>query len=207
MGKEKGGFLTPKAIANRIKAKGLQKLRWEFLSTFLELLRRRFGTKRVQANQVYQEYISDRSHTHMNSTEWETLTDFVKWLGREGHCTVDETEKGWFVQYISRDAETIKRQEAVQKKEKMDLDDEEKMAKFIEKQIERAAAGEKEKKTVEYTELQRENEEEKLTLNIAPKKAEKAKILKVYVQGGSCKVFSMKMLVSCLLTASDGHSA
>lgn len=30
MGKEgkSGGFLTPKAIANRIKAKGLQKLRW-----------------------------------------------------------------------------------------------------------------------------------------------------------------------------------
>ena len=28
MGKEKGGFLTPKAIANRIKSKGLQKLRW-----------------------------------------------------------------------------------------------------------------------------------------------------------------------------------
>lgn len=29
MGKEtKGGFLGPKQIANRIKAKGLQKLRW-----------------------------------------------------------------------------------------------------------------------------------------------------------------------------------
>lgn len=28
MGKDKGGGLTPKAIANRIKAKGLQKLRW-----------------------------------------------------------------------------------------------------------------------------------------------------------------------------------
>jgi len=28
MGKEKAGFLTPKAISNRIKAKGLQKLRW-----------------------------------------------------------------------------------------------------------------------------------------------------------------------------------
>jgi hypothetical protein len=27
MGKD-GGFLTPKAIANRIKSKGLQKLRW-----------------------------------------------------------------------------------------------------------------------------------------------------------------------------------
>ena len=28
MGKEKAGFLTPKAIANRIKSKGMQKLRW-----------------------------------------------------------------------------------------------------------------------------------------------------------------------------------
>lgn len=28
MGKEKAGPLTPKAISNRIKAKGLQKLRW-----------------------------------------------------------------------------------------------------------------------------------------------------------------------------------
>ena len=28
MGKEKAGAFTPKAIANRIKAKGLQKLRW-----------------------------------------------------------------------------------------------------------------------------------------------------------------------------------
>lgn len=28
MGKDKGGFLSPKQIANRIKAKGLQKLRW-----------------------------------------------------------------------------------------------------------------------------------------------------------------------------------
>ena len=49
---------------------------------------------------------------------------------------------------------------------------------FIEKQIERAAAAEKEKKTVEYTELQRKSEEEKLTLNIALKKAEKSKMLK-----------------------------
>ncbi len=56
----------------------------EFYETFIELLRRRFGTKRVQANNVYQEYISDRDHVHMNSTQWETLTDFVKWLGREG---------------------------------------------------------------------------------------------------------------------------
>jgi DNA/RNA-binding protein KIN17 len=117
MGKDKGGALTPKAIANKIKAKGLQKLRWfcqmcqkqcrdengfkchtsseshqrqlllfaddpnqfidtfskEFQDDFLKLLKRRCGTKRISANQIYQEYISDRLHTHMNSTQWQTF--------------------------------------------------------------------------------------------------------------------------------------
>lgn len=85
----------------------------EFRNDFLELLRRRFGkhlkyfmnnnfiivwgffrlnsvtfffsgTKRVHNNIVYNEYISHREHIHMNATQWETLTDFTKWLGREG---------------------------------------------------------------------------------------------------------------------------
>lgn len=60
----------------------------------------RFGTKRVRANQVYQEYISDKSHLHMNSTRWVTLTEFVKHLGRTGVARVDETEKGWFIAWI-----------------------------------------------------------------------------------------------------------
>lgn len=46
----------------------------------------------------------------MNATQWETLTDFVKWLGREGHCVVDETPKGWFIAYIDKDPEVIARQ-------------------------------------------------------------------------------------------------
>ncbi|XP_053377860.1 DNA/RNA-binding protein KIN17-like isoform X2 [Mercenaria mercenaria] len=232
MGKEKGGFLTPKAIANRIKAKGLQKLRWycqmcqkqcrdengfkchmmseshqrqlllfaenpdEYVDTFskdfrdgyLELLRRRFGTKRVQCNIVYQEYISERDHTHMNSTQWETLTDFVKWIGKEGLCEVDYTEKGWFVKYIDRDPETIRKLEQsvyptshfsfgsscfegtcllmlydilYKVKERMDMDDNERMAKLIQEQVERGAKAEKNLKESEYTELKRENEDEK----------------------------------------------
>lgn len=211
MGKEKAGFLTPKAIANRIKAKGLQKLRWycqmcqkqcrdengfkchtmseshqrqlllfaenpdkyidsfseEFLSDYLELLKRRFGKKRVHCNIVYQEYISHREHVHMNSTQWETLSEFVKWLGREGHCVVDETEKGWFVQYIDRDPETLKRMEQIKAKEKMELDDEERSAKFIQSQIERATAQGQEVQQIEYTELKRDNEDEKVTLSLS----------------------------------------
>uniref|UniRef100_A0A8C9WGX1 DNA/RNA-binding protein KIN17 n=1 Tax=Scleropages formosus TaxID=113540 RepID=A0A8C9WGX1_SCLFO len=186
----KADFLSPKAISNRIKSKGLQKLRWycqmcqkqcrdengfkchcmseshqrqlllasenpikfmdffsqEFKNDFLELLRRRFGTKRVHNNIVYNEYISNREHIHMNSTQWETLTDFTKWLGKEGYCKVDETPKGWYLQYIDRDPETIRRQEELEKKKKQDLDDEERSAKFIEEQVRRGREGKDEVK-------------------------------------------------------------
>ncbi|XP_044886715.1 DNA/RNA-binding protein KIN17 isoform X2 [Mauremys mutica] len=205
----KSDFLSPKAIANRIKSKGLQKLRWycqmcqkqcrdengfkchcmseshqrqlllasedpqqfmdyfseEFRNDFLELLRRRFGTKRVHNNIVYNEYISHREHIHMNATQWETLTDFTKWLGREGFCKVDETPKGWYIQYIDRDPETIRRQQEQEKKKKQDLDDEEKTAKFIEEQVRRGLEGKEQERPV-YTELNRENDEEKVAFNL-----------------------------------------
>ncbi|XP_011310209.1 DNA/RNA-binding protein KIN17 [Fopius arisanus] len=178
MGKHEPG--TPKYIANKIKSKGLQKLRWycqmcekqcrdengfkchtmseshhrqlllfadnahkymdqfsqEFSHGYLHLLKRQFGTRRVPANRVYQDYIADRGHVHMNATIWLSLTAFVKWLGRTGKCVVDETEKGWFVTYIDRDPETLALQEKKAKKEKMDKDDEERMMDFIEKQVE-----------------------------------------------------------------------
>ncbi|NXY35590.1 KIN17 protein, partial [Pomatorhinus ruficollis] len=205
----KSDFLSPKAIANRIKSKGLQKLRWycqmcqkqcrdengfkchcmseshqrqlllasenpqqfmdyfseEFRNDFLELLRRRYGTKRVHNNIVYNEYISHREHIHMNATQWETLTDFTKWLGREGLCKVDETPKGWYIQYINRDPETIRRQQEQERKKKQDLDDEEKTAKFIEQQVRRGLEG-KELEMPVYTELNRENKEGKVTFNL-----------------------------------------
>ncbi|XP_068128757.1 DNA/RNA-binding protein KIN17 isoform X2 [Hyperolius riggenbachi] len=137
----------------------------EFRTEFLELLKRRFGTKRVHNNIVYNEYISHREHVHMNATQWETLTDFTKWLGRAGFCKVDETPKGWYVQYIDRDPETIRRQQELEKKKKQDLDDEERSAKFIEEQV-RRGKGEAEPESPVYTELNRESEEEKIAFNL-----------------------------------------
>ncbi|XP_030503321.2 KIN17-like protein [Cannabis sativa] len=178
----KNDFLTPKAIANRIKAKGLQKLRWycqmcqkqcrdengfkchcmseghqrqmqvfgqnptriidgyseEFESTFLEHMKRSHRFSRVAATVVYNEYINDRHHVHMNSTEWATLTDFVKYLGRTGKCKVEETAKGWFMTYIDRDSETLFKEKLKNKRIKADLVEEEKQEREIKKQIERA---------------------------------------------------------------------
>ncbi|XP_063836702.1 DNA/RNA-binding protein KIN17 [Ostrinia nubilalis] len=204
---EKG---TPKYIANKIKAKGLQKLRWycqmcqkqcrdengfkchtmseshqrqlllfadnaskyiddfskEFADGYVELLKRQFGTKRVNANKVYQEYISHRDHLHMNATQWETLTEFVKWLGREGKCVVDETEKGWFVAYIDRDPAAVAALEAKAKKEKMDKDDQERMLEFIQKQVERGKQQGSTSEEPTYSEFKRESSQEKVTLSL-----------------------------------------
>ncbi|EEF37400.1 KIN17-like protein [Ricinus communis] len=178
----KNDFLTPKAIANRIKAKGLQKLRWycqmcqkqcrdengfkchcmseshqrqmqifgenphrivdgyseEFENSFLDLMRRSHRFSRVAATVVYNEYIHDRHHVHMNSTQWLTLTEFVKYLGRTGKCKVEETPKGWFITYIDRDSETLFKEKMKNKRLRADLVEEEKQEREIQKQIEKA---------------------------------------------------------------------
>ncbi|KAK7083718.1 hypothetical protein SK128_020833 [Halocaridina rubra] len=149
----------------------------EFMEGYTSLLKRRFGTKRVHANNVYQEYIQDRDHVHMNATQWETLTDFVKWLGREGYCIVDETEKGWYVSYVDRDPETIRRQEQMRRKEKFEKDEEERMQDFIDKQIELGRSKGVDSQEPIFTELQREDEGKPLALNISLGKSKPTKVM------------------------------
>jgi len=219
MGKAEVG--TPKYLANKMKSKGLQKLRWycqmcqkqcrdengfkchttseshqrqlllfadnsgkyiysfskEFADGFMELLRRRFGTKRVSANKVYQEYISHKDHLHMNATRWLTLSDFAKWLGRSGQCVVDETEKGWFIAYIDRSPEVLEQQQKVARKEKQDKDDEERHMEFINQQIERNKKEGNSSKDVEFCEFKRENDDEVVKLEIKASKMKPDSIL------------------------------
>ncbi|TFY52659.1 hypothetical protein EVG20_g10456 [Dentipellis fragilis] len=174
---------TPKYLANKMKSKGLQRLRWycqvcqkqcrdengfkchaaseshlrqmlvvgeqagrhiadfsgQFQSEFVTLLSRRFGTKRVRANTVYQEYIQDKEHLHMNATRWVTLTEFLKHLGRTGVAHVDETEKGWFIAWIDSSPKALAKQEASMKKERATMSDEQRERLLIQEQIERAA--------------------------------------------------------------------
>lgn len=209
---EKG---TPKDIANRAKAKGLQRLRWycqmcgkqcrdengfkchttseshlrqmrvfaenpdsvmeefsqDFENDFIELLSRRFQTKRTLANQAYNEFIAHKSHVHMNSTKWETLTDFVKYLGKTGKCLVDETEKGWYIQWINRDPALLARQQAADKKRKVELDDEEKQTRAINAQVEAARELEESSgkaKAMAPSELSRNDDEAPVKLSMAP---------------------------------------
>jgi len=111
----------------------------EFESMFVDTLRMRHSTKEVNANNVYQEVIQDRQHVHMNATIWESLTDFVKYLGKKGRCRVRETERGWYVSYIEQDASKLARDELLRKRQKSEREAERALTDRIERQRVEAA--------------------------------------------------------------------
>ncbi|PAV75512.1 hypothetical protein WR25_13601 [Diploscapter pachys] len=136
----------------------------EFETSFLRTLRMSYGTKRVRANEVYQEIVKNKGHTHMNSTVWHTLTGFILYLGSSGKCKIDKNEKGWWIQYIDKEAELRKEEEV--KKMKAEKDDEERHLEMMNVMVERGKelAGE-DFETPAPTELIR-NDDEKIQLNL-----------------------------------------
>ena len=124
----------------------IEKRSREFKSSFLELLRTSHGTKLVDANRIYNEYIADRDHSHMNATKWNSLTQFVQYLGREGICRVeipddyDGTASGIKIAWIDNSPEALRRERALQKKERQDKGDEEREQRGIQEQVERSRA-------------------------------------------------------------------
>ncbi len=74
----------------------------------------------------------------MNATKFSSLTDFAKYLGREGICRVEETEKGIHIAWIDDSPDALRRREAVRRKEMQDKGDEEREQRMIRDQIRRA---------------------------------------------------------------------
>jgi len=190
---------STKWLGNKMKAKGLQKLRWycqmcqkqcrdengfkchrmsdghqrqmqcfvqdpnkfmdefsiEFEKGFMHLMSHSYRSTRVLANTVYCDFISNRHHTHMNSTIWVTLSNFVQYLGRTNQCKIDKTPKGWYIQYIDNSPEARLREQQRQEMEKSELNEEQRHAKMLADQIEdgKAQGGFQES---EFTELQRQ---------------------------------------------------
>ncbi|KAJ5101422.1 hypothetical protein NUU61_003644 [Penicillium alfredii] len=202
---------STKAISNKMRSKGLGRLRWycqacerqlpdengfklhtqseghvrrmlligedprkhiqeysrEFLKNFVDLLKTTHGEKPVHVNHFYQEVIRDKNHIHMNSTQWKSLSSFAAHLGREGICRVEETEKGLFVAWIDNSPETLRKREAVMKKERQDKGDEEREQRLIQDQINRAqrTAPKTEEEEDPNAKLLQREEGEKITLN------------------------------------------
>lgn len=71
-----------------------------------------YFSKPVKPNTVYQEYIADKHHVHMNATRWTTLSQYTQWLVDRELVTQEERPDGLFIQYIDRDPAHLRRQEA-----------------------------------------------------------------------------------------------
>ena len=115
----------------------------------------------------------------MNATKWPSLTEFAKFLGREGICRVEELDKGLHVAWIDNSPEALRRQDAIRKKERQDKGDEEREQALIREQVARAErdAAEKAKEeddddAVEQARVLRREEGEKITLNFGGKPKE-----------------------------------
>lgn len=79
----------------------------QFQYDFVTLLKSRHNTQRVRANAVYNEYIQDKHHVHMNATRWVTLNGFIQTIGKAGIVKVDEDDKGLWIQWVDTRPETL----------------------------------------------------------------------------------------------------
>ncbi|ODV63390.1 Rts2p ASCRUDRAFT_73262 [Ascoidea rubescens DSM 1968] len=125
-----------------------------FEREFLRLLKRKHGTKKINVNKFYQEYIlEDKKHIHLNSTKWSSLTSLIKHLSKEGkvHFYEDEQQQSsgnsnedynmnfYLISYIDHD--TLQREETQKKKSfKASRTEEEREMAFVSQQMSRAEA-------------------------------------------------------------------
>lgn len=78
-----------------------------FKRDFKALVSTQFCGKRILANTVYQEYIRDRHHVHMNATKWTTLSEFCEHLAAEGVVEVEDSDQGLYIKHVDRRPEHI----------------------------------------------------------------------------------------------------
>ena len=74
----------------------------------------------------------------MNSTKWNSLAEFVKHLGREGLCRVEEKEDGLFIAWIDRSPEALMRADKARRMENALASDQMREEDLIQRQIKKA---------------------------------------------------------------------
>lgn len=168
----------------------------QFQRDFIQLLRTGHGEKKINANHFYNEYISNKAHTHLNATRWNSLTEFIKHLGREGIVKVHDDEKAQegnqkgaaalMISWIDNSPEALRRQDALKKRERQDRGDEQREQRLIEEQIRKARGQRGEIAEDESGDEQEDSDEgmepvqggikrtdrEKISLSFGPKKSE-----------------------------------
>ena len=115
----------------------------------------------------------------MNSTKWSSLTEFAKYLDREGICRVEDVpEKGIHIAWIDNSPEALQRRDAIRRRDALELSDEQHQQRMLEEQIRRAReargikrpADEAEDEDAEVDRSLRRTEGEKLSIAFGAKR-------------------------------------
>lgn len=111
----------------------------EFVNGFMTLLQQKGSHNKCKANAIYQEYIADRRHVHMNATIFDTLTSFVNYLDQKQLVRTAQDEKGeWWLTYVDPHVEAMRnaREENIKKRKRVEQVDEERELEHLQKEIE-----------------------------------------------------------------------
>lgn len=121
----------------------------------------------------------------MNSTRWKTLTEFITFLGHEGICRVENTEKGWFISWIDNSPEALKKRDANMKRERLEKGEADREDRLLQEQIERAKqeALEKQMETA-YMKLEDEDVKEEQDADTEMKDIKTEDEVKVKIEDG-----------------------
>lgn len=198
--------------------KVIDKFSQDFEREFVKLLSRRYGTRRIRANLVYNEYIQDRHHLHMNATRWLSLASFVKHLGRTGVAKVEEDEQvpgSWYIQWIDNSSSTLARQDAAKKMDRAKLDDESRQRRLLDQQVkaaQEAAAKENAKDSAAEAgkrELQRDESSQPIKIGLSQLKSHTPAASSTSTSGSTqaLNASSSPGGIKIGLSASTAHSA
>jgi DNA/RNA-binding protein KIN17 len=119
----------------------------QFHQEFVNLLTSKYTGKRVEANLVYQEIILNPEHVHINATKWTNLTNYVKYLGKEGFCKVEQDGEDWYL--TMPDKKLAVERERVLKKAVVERNEEEREQEMLKNQISKAGGLEEAPKPTE----------------------------------------------------------
>lgn len=118
----------------------------QFESDFLTHLRVNHGEKPITANKVYNEFIQDRDHIHMNATQFTSLNKFIQHLSKEGKIRIrnlDDFDKpeniemgNLLISYVDTSGNNTLQKQQLQDIEKHEKADQEMKSYILQKQIE-----------------------------------------------------------------------
>ncbi|SMN17898.1 similar to Saccharomyces cerevisiae YOR077W RTS2 Basic zinc-finger protein [Maudiozyma saulgeensis] len=131
---------------SQVTTEDIDKYTAQFESDFLTLLRVNHGEKLIAANKVYNEFIQDRDHIHMNSTQFTSLNKFIQHLSKEGKIRIqnlDDFDKpeniemgSLLISYVDTSGSNTVRKQQLEDIEKLEKADQEVKSYILRKQIE-----------------------------------------------------------------------